>query len=162
MVHCMEGVHRAPIIAALLLCIWHRWSLQRAMDHINKLRNVDFQDGLRGTELRDWVHNKAKIKLSVKELPKPLVWMASDKSRDVMWHVGASAGEQVSPLCTWNQRKAQFKDYVEAATSEAISISKTFCGNCTRHVPASILYQMQAQDVPFRSQCVCYDINILQ
>ena len=54
-VHCMAGVHRAPVAAALILAAVRQLSFDRMVQHIQRLRAIEPHRMLRG-ELAEWVY----------------------------------------------------------------------------------------------------------
>lgn len=164
LIHCMAGCHRAPLVMGLVLCATQGWTWSKAVEHMNRLRNVDVPGAMENAELRDWIFSRTRTRhAQPKQLPRPLMWVAADKSPSILWHISFSndsdQSQQVYPLCMWNQKGAKFKDFVQTSTSEALTISTSFCNNCAKSVPGSLLNLLQGNGVRFRNS-LCYDIEL--
>ena len=153
LVHCMAGVHRAPIATAVMLA-YLQWPVERCMKHVSKLRAVDFEEALTQTgrhapkqgeeSLKSWLHRISRDMRSW-QLKRPLqvhaFWVAQAGTRVHAVHRGA-------PICKWKKSSDdrmfarepwKFDNLRDALALEGAS----FCRDCRMTMPAKVMAQLR-------------------
>ena len=119
-VHCMTGLARGPMAAALLSAVAHNESLQVAMDRIERLRNTQLPDRAWGSMGGKWAVQAAEMEL---KLPRYPVGFAAVRTEAAVVHaVVKDMEERYIPLCKWQQgRVVEYpREPVFASTVSAI------------------------------------------
>ena len=137
-IHCLAGVHRAPVLAALMLA----WVSRRAFDdcyrQVEQLRAVD-PAGVRerrgGADIFKWAASGAAEDVPQRIPRPPFTWVCSRK-RGSLWHI--RKGD--APWCQWRQLARSFKGEVYFADSveEALGYQRSICKMCKAVLPASM------------------------
>ena len=136
LVHCMAGVHRAPVLAGLLLAWIRRCSFEEAYSRLEGLRAIDRAGVLSrrgGSDIFKWARNQVHI--TPPALPRyPISFITSTKARS-HWHVERDN----APWCRWRQRNAAYRGEVHRARSihEALAYGRAFCITCKAVLPGN-------------------------
>ena len=148
-VHCAAGCHRAPVAAAMILACFQGKCFDDAINHIQKLRNIEpwkIAGQRRDQDLVAWVHtiaNSRTLPDSVLRVPAEFISAAVD---DSLWHM--------VPFAMWRQSDAHFKRGVTLAQSanEAIVHDRPYCNACYQFMPAHVLGELSESHVKWRSR----------
>ena len=153
LVHCMAGVHRAPVAAAVMLAFL-QWSVERCMAHVSRLRAVSYEEALqetgrhapkRGQEsLKQWLHRISRD-MRAWQLKRPLqvhaFWVAQSGTRVHAVHRG-------EPVCKW-KKSAGEKVFVREPMKfdnlrDALALQNaTFCKDCRMTMPAKVMAELR-------------------
>ena len=157
--HCAAGCHRAPVAAAILLACLQGKSFDDAINHIQRLRNVEpwkIVGDKCDRDLISWVHTVANSRTlpdSVLKVPAEFISAASGES---LWHMvpWGMLPDKPYPACKWRQADAHFKREVIFAHSanEAIVHDRPFCNACYNFMPAHVLGELNESRVKWRSR----------
>ena len=99
LVHCLAGVHRGPVLTALLLALLCNSSLEDALRTISNLRAVEpwkVWERKGGHDIRDWVRSEIGRGWPALCFPKTWKWMCSVRDHSA-WHVVPEGAN--GPLC---------------------------------------------------------------
>ena len=109
LIHCMAGVHRAPVLAGLLLAWIRRCSFEEAYSRLEGLRAIDRAGVLSrrgGSDIFKWA--RSQVNITPPSLPRyPISFIASTKAGS-HWHVERDN----APWCRWRQRNAAYRGEV--------------------------------------------------
>ena len=136
-IHCTNGVHRAPLAAAILAANLHDETLEEAMKRIESTRTVDLRAALQSMGGR-WLSTSADLLWSV--WPEPDGWAVAHAA-EARVHASITSGGEVYPLCKWKQAS---NDYFKSeplrvgTLEEALSLGRFFCRACGERVRASV------------------------
>ena len=143
-VHCMAGVHRAPVAAALILAAVRQLSFDRMVQHIHRLRAIEPHKMLRG-ELAEWVYIANVGQLPPPQVKVPVPFVTSLMDGALMhavphdWNPDAPA-----PACRWRQSRAGSRgfysgniEYVDDVFA-AIAYGRPFCQGCRNLLPPGV------------------------
>ena len=143
LVHCMGGVHRAPVGAAMFRAVLHDESFDEARNAIEAVRQVEFNKSLPrigGLWIEQAIHGPWNHKSHL----VPDCW-AAGMGRSMI-HACRVDGKNLGPLCKWNQRDALsfFKsDKLQADTiEEAKTWGRDFCARCEALLRCSVAAKM--------------------
>ena len=137
-VHCLAGVHRAPVLAALMLAWVSRRTFDDCYRQVEQLRAVD-PAGVRerrgGADIFKWAASRAAEDVPQRIPRPPFTWVCSRK-RGSLWHI--RKGD--APWCQWRQLAPSFKGEVYFADSveEALGYQRSICKMCKAVLPASM------------------------
>ena len=136
-IHCMSGVHRAPLAAAVLAANLHDEALEDSMKRIESVRTVALKEALQSMGGR-WLTTAANLVWSV--WPKPDGWAVAHAA-EARIHASITSGGEVYPLCKWKQAGTEhyFKTQpLKVGTlEEALGLGRFFCRACEERVRAS-------------------------
>ena len=138
--HCMAGVHRAPLAGAALRAVVHKESFSDAVAWGDSLRCVEFDESLPNMG-GAWVQQA--IDHTLKELLDPDCWAAGIGSTYI--HACKKGADGISPLCKWNQKAdSTFKSRVVTAVTieDALELGRPFCQECRKVVRCSLAGRM--------------------
>ena len=133
-VHCQAGVHRAPILMAILLAWIKRTDFDQEYTRLEGLRAIDRQGVLKrrgGEALFSWARSSCGGNLP--QLPRyPVVFICSTKA-GALWHVEREG----APWCRWRQASPGFRGDTHRATSvhEALGYDRQICKSCQVVLP---------------------------
>ena len=147
-IHCMAGVHRAPLAAAAIKAMLTQTSFDDQLAWIGTVRRIEphkiinkKSNKLMMGWLRD-LANRQTLQSVMVQLP---VVLARSDTPTGGWHALTMCGERESPQpsCRWRQapggRKAFFAGKVVTADSveEALVHERRWCRQCIENLPAS-------------------------
>ena len=138
LVHCAAGVHRAPVVMALILACLTDKTFEDALAVIQKLRAIEPQR-IFGEDpaLRQWCsNNTARVPKVV--VPPSWAWGASLNKGDAPYHVVPLTAEPATePVC--QHKEAFHQQAVSTFNTEAAQLNRRrhFCQDCVRWLPAS-------------------------
>ena len=143
-VHCMAGVHRAPVAAALILAAVRQLPFDRMMQHIQKLRAVEPHKMIKG-DVGEWVYtaNIGPLPGTQVKIPAPFVTSKVDGS---LMHAVPKDWDPDSPApaCRWRQSKTGSRgfysgniEYVDDVFA-AIAYNRPFCQSCALVCPPGV------------------------
>ena len=142
LVHCLAGVHRGPMLGALLLGCFTGTTLDLALDKIGAVRAIEphkVRSRKGGDAIFDWVREQIVRVLPSVQLPVEWSWRCSRRSGS-FWHIVHKQGDE-RPVCRWRQAEARsyFKGstMVASTSTEALVYGRRFCHNCCTLLPAS-------------------------
>ena len=136
LVHCQAGVHRAPILMAILLAWLRRTNFDHEYDRLEGMKAVDRQGVLRrrgGEALFSWARSSCAGNLP--QLPRyPVVFIFSAKA-GALRHVERKG----APWCRWRQASPGFRGDTHRATSvhEALGYDRQICKSCQAVLPSA-------------------------
>ena len=146
-VHCVSGISRAPMAAAVMCSLLMKISFKESQKIINSVRNVRFEKGEEHME-GAWID--CVIREGVKPIEVPTgfsCWAA--KKANVLVHATTLANGATVPICRWKKgavmEPRKFKgdtvtvDSIETASNQ---FGGKFCGNCRQLVKASLKLQI--------------------
>ena len=157
-VHCMAGVHRAPVATGIVVSTLKGQSLDQTMKHIGRLRAIEGHKmlGPAKEEFTKWANDKAEgDRLPPNYARVPLQFISADQPK-ALWHlVPVNFDPQVpKPLCQWKRTQTSFKGQTSLANSaqEALVYDRPFCSSCAKHMPAGALGELENAAVSWRSR----------
>ena len=157
-VHCMAGVHRAPVATGIVVSTLKGQSLDQTMKHIGRLRAIEGHKmlGPAKEEFTKWANDKAEgDRLPPNYARVPLQFISADQPK-ALWHlVPVNFDPQVpKPLCQWKRTQTSFKGQTRLANSvqEALVYDRPFCSSCAKHMPAGALGELENAAVSWRSR----------
>ena len=136
-IHCMSGVHRAPLGAAVLAANIHDEKLEDSMKRIASARTVALGEALQSMGGR-WLTTAANLVWS--EWPRPDGWVVAH-AVEARIHASITSEGEVSPLC--KRKQAGTEQYFETqplrvkTLEEALGLGRFFCRACEEQVRAS-------------------------
>ena len=142
-IHCLAGVHRAPVLGGMVISLLTDSSLEDSLHTIKQVRAIEpekVRSRKGGDAIFDWARQQIARGFPNRQLPEDWVWKCSVRDR-AAWHIVEVDNEEV-PLCKWNQarEKAKFKGetFRVAKTKDAWYFGRPFCRTCRMHLPASL------------------------
>ena len=143
-VHCMAGVHRAPVAAALILAAVRQLPVDRMLQHIQKLRAIEPHKMIQG-DVGSWVYtaNVGPLPGLQVKVPVPFVTAKADGS---LMHAVPHDWDPNSPApaCRWRQSKAGSRgfysgniEYVDDVFA-AIAYNRPICTTCALLCPPGV------------------------
>ena len=155
LVHCMAGVHRAPLVtAALLACVQGR-SFWAAMHDLKRVRAIEPDRALADRRSRKMRLERWLLKVTEKPaeeaaaVPYEAVtsWRITNSGRRFS-EVHAMVGE--IPLCNWRKGSGgkffQLPFTEVSSPYEAVALSQAICLGCRRQLPAQEQATLDAID----------------
>ena len=155
LVHCMAGVHRAPLVtAALLACVQGR-SFWAAMNDLKRVRAIEPDRALddrrsRKVRILTWllkVTEKPAEEAATVPYEAVTSWRITQSARRVS-KVHAMVGEV--PLCNWRKGSGGkfFRlPFTEVSSPyEAVALGQAICLGCRRQLPAQEQATLDAID----------------
>ena len=119
---------------------------EEAVWAIHAVREVEIDVARRrGQGVEDWIHEMLRARAPQ---PPPTVeeWVAPLGPSGVV-HAAVAQGASWQPFCRWRRQgsKAAFQGEVRrtARLAEARSWGRTFCTDCVKLLPASMVYQIR-------------------
>ena len=110
-VHCMAGVHRAPVAAALILAAVRQLPFDRMMQHIQKLRAVEPHKMIKG-DVGEWVYTANIGPLPGPQVKIPVPFVTSKVDGSLMHAVPKDWDpDSPAPACRWRQSKADSRGF---------------------------------------------------
>ena len=142
-IHCLAGVHRAPVLGGMVISLLTESSLEDSLHTIKQVRAIEpekVRSRKGGDAIFDWARQQIARGFPNRQLPEDWVWKCSVRDR-AAWHIVEVDNEEV-PLCKWNQArdKAKFKGetFRVAKTKDAWYFGRPFCRTCRMQLPASL------------------------
>ena len=144
-VHCMAGVHRAPVAAALILAAVRQLPFDRMMEHIQRLRAIDEPHKMLRGELAEWVYVANVGQLPEPQVKVPVPFVTSLMDGALMHAVPHGWNPDVpAPACRWRQSRAGSRgfysgnvEYVDDVFA-AIAYGRPFCQGCRSLLPPGV------------------------
>ena len=137
-VHCLAGVHRAPVLAALLLAWVTRRAFNDCYRQVEQLRAVD-PEGVKarqgGAAIFAWAASRAADDMPQRFPRGPFTFICSRK-RGSLWHIC----KDDAPWCQWRQATSTFKGevYHSESVEEALGYGRSICRMCKGVLPATL------------------------
>ena len=139
-IHCMAGVHRAPLVAAMVRAVLHDEDFSCAADKINAVRQIEMGEVV-GKIGKVWIEKALQLQ-PPKLYPAVQAWTTSNLIGPGRVHSASDSGNGWQPLCQWKctGQKAYYRKEPVLALSltEASSWGKEFCRECLLRSPASV------------------------
>ena len=142
-IHCLAGVHRAPVLGGMAISLLIESSLEDSLHTIKQVRAIEpekVRSRKGGDAIFDWARQQIARGFPNRQLPEDWVWKCSVRDR-AAWRIVEVDNEEV-PLCKWNQArdKAKFKGetFRVAKTKDAWYFGRPFCRTCRMQLPASL------------------------
>ena len=143
-VHCMAGVHRAPVAAALILAAVRQLPFDRMMQHIQKLRAVEPHKMIKG-DVGEWVYTANIGPLPGPQVTIPVPFVTSKVDGSLMHAVPKDWDpDSPAPACRWRQSRAGSRgfysgniEYVDDVFA-AIAYNRPFCQSCALMCPPGV------------------------
>eukprot|EP00435_Cladocopium_sp_Y103_P044163 s845_g12.t1 len=147
-IHCMAGVHRAPLAAAAITAMLTKTSFDDQLARIGTLRRIEPHKVIKKPSMKMamwWLRDLANRQTFQSVLIQLPVVLARSDTPTGGWHVLTTrgSGEPPQPSCRWRQspgnRKAFFTGGVVTAESveEALVHERRWCRQCIENLPAS-------------------------
>ena len=142
-VHCISGITRAPMAAAVMSAMLMGISFEEAKDIINQTRNVSFASGqrLQGA----WIDRVLREGWTNAEAPTGFSCSAASKDNIVV-HATTVVDGDTEPICRWEKGATGEHDLIMTAeTIEQASnqFGGRFCANCNALLRASLKVQVK-------------------
>ena len=145
-VHCISGITRAPMAAAVMSAILMGISFDEAKNIISQTRNVDFASGqrLQGA----WIDRVLREGVTEAEEPTGFSCCVANKDNIVV-HATTFVDGGTEPICRWKKGAAGKRDFkgniMTAETIERASnqFGGRFCANCEALLKASLKVQVE-------------------
>ncbi len=148
-VHCVSGISRAPMAAAVMITMLMGISFEEAKDIINQTRNVSFEKGERrmeGAWMDDVLHEGA----TNVTVPTGFSCRVSNPDAVVVHATTVDPGglSLTEPICRWKKGPAGKQDFkrdcitVESVEKASIQFGGEFCVNCEGMLKASLRLQV--------------------
>jgi hypothetical protein len=142
-IHCVSGITRAPLAAALLCATLMNINLDEAMYIINQCRNVDFNSGrnMHGA----WIPKLLEESHSAAEEPTGFSCSVTKGSNKVV-HATTFTKSGKMPICRWKDWNSDDQDLsltaqsIERASSQFGGI---FCAHCKSLMRATLQMQVK-------------------
>eukprot|EP00435_Cladocopium_sp_Y103_P036638 s1798_g9.t1 len=159
LVHCMAGVHRAPVATGIVLAALQGQSLDSTMRHIRRVRAIEDHKmlGPNFENFTKWANDKAEGDSPPCCYARiPVQFISSENTRNALWHLVPYDFDEANPkpLCQWKRKQASFKGLVSLANSvqEALVYDRPFCSNCAQNMPAGALGELENAAVTWRAR----------
>eukprot|EP00435_Cladocopium_sp_Y103_P050896 s279_g15.t1 len=147
-IHCMAGVHTAPLAAAAITAMLTKTSFDDQLARIGTLRRIEPHKVIKKPSMKMamwWLRDLANRQTFQSVLIQLPVVLARSDTPPGGWHVLTTqgSGEPPQPSCRWRQspgnRKAFFTGGVVTAESveEALVRERRWCRQCIENLPAS-------------------------
>ena len=155
LVHCMAGVHRAPLVAAALLACVQGRSFWAAMNDLKRVRAIEPDRALddrrsRKVRILTWllkVTEKPAEEAATVPYEAVTSWRITQSARRVS-KVHAMVGEV--PLCHWRKGSGgkffQLPFTEVSSPYEAVALGQAICLGCRRQLPAQEQATLDAID----------------
>ena len=133
-VHCVSGISRAAMAAAVMSSILMGISFEKAKDIINQTRNVSFdkaEQRMQGA----WIDGVIREGVTNAVVPTGFSCRISNPE-EVVVHATASVNGGTEPICRWKKGAAGKQDFksntitVDSVEQAANQFSGRFCVNC--------------------------------
>ena len=141
-IHCVTGVSRAPVAAAVIASSLMDVSFGRAKYIINQARNVDFRGKSEEEMQRGWDNI---LREAVSSTPSPTGFTCRNSSPgEVVVHATRMIANNLEPICRWRRGVAGEQGFkrgtitVPTIEEAANQFSGTFCTSCTPLLRASL------------------------
>ena len=141
-IHCVSGISRAPVAAAVLASSLMDISFERAKYIISQVRNVDFKGKSEEEMQRGW---DTILRETVSSTPSPTGFTCRNSSPgEVVVHATRMIANNLEPICRWKKGVAGKQDFkrgtitVPTIEQAANQFSGTFCTNCIPLLRASL------------------------
>eukprot|EP00438_Fugacium_kawagutii_P015958 Skav227095 [mRNA] locus=scaffold199:2660:6188:+ [translate_table: standard] len=148
-VHCMAGVHRAPVPTAMLVAMLCNEPFDRKLQFIESIRAIEsykLTQDKRNEQLLRWVRQTAnQNRLAPVSVELPVRFCCSTQRRGA-WHAVSVPidGAPLQPSCRWKQAPSNPKAFfgedpvLVNSVHEAIVYERKWCRSCVENLPASI------------------------
>ena len=164
-VHCMAGVHRAPVAAALILAAVRQLPFDRMMQHIQKLRAVEPHKMIKG-DVGEWVYTANIGPLPGPQVKIPVPFVTSKVDGSLMHAVPKDWDpDSPAPACRWRQSKTGSRgfysgniEYVDDVFA-AIAYNRPFCQSCALMCPPGVQQVLWENSSPWSRQWNCPDLS---
>ena len=145
-VHCITGITRAPIAAAVMGAMLMGISFAEAKAIIDQVRNVNL-DSASHTE-GAWIDRVIRESVTNAEEPTGFSCCGANKN-DIVVHATTQVNGDTEPICRWKKGAAGKRDFrgniMTAMTIEQASnqFGGRFCVNCHALLKASLKLQVE-------------------
>jgi hypothetical protein len=146
-IHCVSGISRAPVAAAVLASSLMNISFERAKYIISQVRNVDFRGKSEEELQRGW---GTILHEAVPTTPSPTGFSCRTSNPDeVVVHATRTVANSLEPICRWKKGAAGRQDFkrntMTVSTIEEASnqFSGTFCASCFPLLRASLALEVK-------------------
>ena len=146
-VHCISGISRAPMAAAVMCSLLMKISFKESQKIIDSVRNVSFNKGeerMKGA----WIDCVIREGVTPIEVPTGFSCCTA-KRTNVLVHATTLANGATVPICRWKKGAVTEPQNFKGNTMTVDSIEKAsnqfggrFCGNCRQLVKASLKLQI--------------------
>eukprot|EP00438_Fugacium_kawagutii_P032678 Skav221339 [mRNA] locus=scaffold1845:45180:46922:+ [translate_table: standard] len=148
-VHCMAGVHRAPVPTAMLVAMLSHEPFDRKLQFIESIRAIEshkLTQDKRNEQLMRWVRQTAnQNRLAPVSVELPVRFCCSSQRRGA-WHAVSVPidGAPLQPSCRWKQAPSNPKSFfgddpvLAGSVHEAMVYDRKWCRNCVENLPAGI------------------------
>jgi hypothetical protein len=138
-IHCISGISRAPLCAAVMSAILMGISLERAKNIVGQVRNVRDETNMEGP----WIDQMLRSSPTEAEVPTSFS-CRSARPCDVIVHATTAVKGGVQPICRWKKGavgKHAFKGNILTRGSveqASRDFAGKFCENCEPLLRASL------------------------
>jgi hypothetical protein len=145
-VHCISGITRAPIAAAVMSAMLMGISFAEAKGIIDQTRNVSFASGSRLEGA--WIDRVLRESVTNAEVPTGFSCAGANKD-DIVVHATTLVDGGTEPICRWKKGSAGKRDFKgNIMTTETIERASNqfggrFCTNCHALLKASLKVQVE-------------------
>ena len=145
-VHCVSGISRAPMAAAVMCSILMGITFDQAKDLIGQTRNVRFDGGeqcMQGA----WIEGVIKDEVTNAEAPTGFSCRVVNPD-DVVVHATTLVDGGTEPICRWKKGATGKRDFkgdiitVESVEQASTQFGGRFCVNCETLLRASLRLQV--------------------
>ena len=149
--HCVSGISRAPVAAAVMGAMLMGISFEQAKSIVGQVRNVKDEQHMEGP----WIDQMLRSSPTEAEVPTSFSCRVA-RPCDVIVHATTSVKGGVQPICHWRKGaigKHEFKsnfltvDSVEEASSQ---FAGKFCENCEPLLRASLRMTVDRFYAPYQ------------
>jgi hypothetical protein len=142
-IHCVSGITRAPMAAAVLSAMLMGITLDEAKHIINQTRNVGFHSGrnLDGA----WIPKLLRESWTEAEEPTGFSCSAAKRTNKVVHATTITVGER-RPICRWRDRNTGDQDLtltVNSIEQASRQFGGRFCAYCKSLLRASLQIQVE-------------------
>ena len=148
-IHCMTGLSRGPLGAAILIAALNREPLDTAIRRIDSLRNTKLGDALQSMG-GPWI--EAAIGTQIDRW-WPCHFYVAEHNRNNMAHASVKEGDDYFPLCKWKQgERTPFAQpgnkfpplFANSSLLGIRSYACRFCRACQTYLCASLQVEVDA------------------
>jgi hypothetical protein len=146
-VHCISGISRAPMAAAVMSSMLMRISFQEAKGIIDQTRNVSFTKGEQRME-GTWIDRVIREGVTCSEVPTGFSCCTTNQN-DVVVHATTFIEGGTEPICRWKKGAAGKQDFkgitmtVETVEMASVRFGGRFCVNCQALLRASLRLEVE-------------------
>jgi len=145
-VHCVSGISRAPMAAAVMCAMLMGISFEEAKDIINQTRDVSLDKGERRME-GDWIDGVLRERVTNAAVPTGFSCRVSNPD-EVVVHATTLVEGGTEPICRGEKGAAGKQDFkrdsitVESIEKASNQFGGKFCVNCEVMLKASLRLQV--------------------